>query len=97
MANFTLETTRNTAFTNIPRITFQIPQSTTGATPSTTNPILFCQNGCDIEFYFKNITSAKMKNDGNYFIITPPDNSENYINWSGSGKAGFDMIRFDLK
>lgn len=97
MANFTLETTRNTAFTNIPRLTFQMPQSTTGANPSTTNPILFCQNGCDIEFKFKNITSARMKNDGTYFTITPPENSENYINWSGSGKEGFDMIRFDLK
>jgi hypothetical protein len=97
MANFTLETTRNDAFTNIPRLTFQKPQSTTGATPSTTDPILFCQTGCDLEFKFKNITSAKMKNDGTYFTITPPDNSENYINWSGSGKAGFDMIRFDLK
>lgn len=97
MANFTLETTRNTAFTNIPRLTFQSPQSTTGATPSTTDPILFCQTGCDLEFKFKNITNAKMKNDGTYFTITPPDNSENYINWSGSGKAGFDMIRFDLK
>jgi hypothetical protein len=97
MANFTLETTRNTAFTNIPRLTFQSPQSTTGATPSTTDPILFCQTGCDLEFKFKNITSAKLKNDGAYFTITPPDNSENYINWSGSGKAGFDMIRFDLK
>jgi type III secretion system FlhB-like substrate exporter len=97
MANFTLENTRNTAFTNIPRLTFQMPQSTTGATSSTTNPILFCQNGCDIEFKFKNMTSAKMKNDGTYFTITPPDNSENYINWSGSGKAGFNMIRFDLK
>jgi hypothetical protein len=97
MANFTLETTRNTAFTNIPRLTFQMPQSTTGATPSTTDPILFCQKGCDLEFKFKNITSAKLKNDGTYFTITPPDNSENYINWSGSGKAGFDMIRFDLK
>lgn len=97
MANFTLETTRNTAFTNIPRLTFQMPQSSTGATPSTTNPILFCQNGCDIEFKFKKITSAKMRNDGNYFIITLPDNSDNYINWSGSGKAGYSMIRFDLK
>ena len=97
MANFTLETTRNTAFTNIPRLTFQSPQSTTGATPSTIDPILFCQTGCDLEFKFKNITNAKLKNDGTYFTITPPDNSDNYINWSGSGKAGFDMIRFDLK
>lgn len=97
MANFTLETTRNTAFTNIPRLTFQSPQSTISATPSTTDPILFCQTGCDLEFKFKNITSARLKNDGAYFTITPPDNSENYINWSGSGKAGFNMIRFDLK
>ena len=97
MANFTLETTRNTAFTNIPRLTFQKPQSTTGATPSTIDPILFCQTGCDLEFKFKNIINAKLKNDGAYFTITPPDNSENYINWSGSGKVGFDMIRFDLK
>lgn len=97
MANFTLETTRNTAFTNIPRLTFQSPQSTTSATPSTIDPILFCQTGCDLEFKFKNITSARLKNDGTYFTITPPDNSDNYINWSGSGKAGFDMIRFDLK
>jgi hypothetical protein len=97
MANFTLETTRNTAFTNIPRLTFQKPQSTTGATPSTIDPILFCQTGCDLEFRFKNIINAKLKNDGTYFTITPPDNSDNYINWSGSGKVGFDMIRFDLK
>jgi hypothetical protein len=97
MANFTLETTRNTAFQNIPRLIFQLPQSTTGATTSMINPILFCQNGCNIEFNFKNITSAKMKNDGTYFIIIPPDNTDNYINWNGTNKDGFDMIRFDLK
>jgi succinate dehydrogenase hydrophobic anchor subunit len=97
MANFTLETTRNTAFQNFPRLTFQPPQSTTSTTPSTTSPILFCQRGCDLEFKFKNLTSAKLKNDGTYFTIIPPDNSDNYINWSGSGKAGFDLIRFDLK
>lgn len=97
MANFTLETSRNQAFQNIPRLTFQLPQSTTGVTPSTTSPILFCQTGCDLEFKFKNIKNATLKNDGNFFTITPPDNSENYINWNGTGKDGLNMIRFDLK
>jgi hypothetical protein len=97
MANFTLETSRNQAFQNIPRLTFQLPQSTTGVTPSTTSPILFCQTGCDLEFKFKNITNATLKNDGNFFTITPPDNSDNYINWNGTGKDGLNMIRFNLK
>ena len=55
MANFTLETNRNTAIQNIPRITFQTPQSTTGANPSTTSPIFFCQIGCQLDFQFSNI------------------------------------------
>jgi hypothetical protein len=97
MANFTLETNRNTAIQNIPRITFQLPQSTSGANPSTTIPILFCQIGCQLDFEFKDISSAKLTNDGSYFIITPTDNSNNYINWNGSGASGQNMIRFDLK
>jgi len=97
MANFTLETTRNDAFKKIPRLTFQPPESSTGTTISMINPIRFCQIGCNIEFNFKNITNAKMKNDGTYFIIIPGDNSDNYINWNGTSKQGFDMIRFDLK
>jgi hypothetical protein len=97
MANFTLETNRNTAIQNIPRITFQTPQSTTGANPSTTSPIFFCQIGCQLDFQFTNINSATLKNDGNYFTIIPADNSNNYINWNGSGASGQNMIRFDLK
>lgn len=97
MANFTLETNRNTAIQNIPRITFQTPQSTTGANPSTTSPIFFCQIGCQLDFQFTNINSATLKNDGNYFTIIPVDNSNNYINWNGSGASGQNMIRFDLK
>ena len=97
MANFTLDTNRNNVLTKFPRLTFQLPQSTSSATPSTTIPIYFCQVGCQLEFEFKNITSAQLKNDGNYFTITPPDNSNNYINWNGSGASGQNMIRFDLK
>ena len=97
MANFTLETNRNTAIQNIPRLTFQLPQSTSGVNPSTTTPILFCQIGCQLDFEFKNINSAKLTNDGTYFTITPTDNSNNYINWNGSGASGQNMIRFDLK
>jgi hypothetical protein len=97
MANFTLETNRNTAIQNIPRITFQLPQSTSGANPSSNIPILFCQIGCQLDFQFTNITGAQLKNDGTYFTITPTDNSNNYINWNGSGASGQNMIRFDLK
>ena len=97
MANFTLETNRNTAITNIPRLTFQLPQSTTTVIPSTVTPIFFCQTGCQLEFEFKNITSATFKNDGNYFTIIPNENSNNYINWNGSGVSGQNMTRFDLK
>jgi hypothetical protein len=97
MANFTLETNRNTAIQNIPRLVFQLPQSTSGTNPSTTNPIYFCQIGCQLDFQFNNITSAKLQNDGNFFTITPTDNSNNYINWNGSGASGQNMIRFDLK
>jgi len=97
MANFTLETNRNTAITNIPRLTFQLPQSTTASVPSTVTPIFFCQTGCQLEFEFKNITSATFKNDGNYFTIIPNENSNNYINWNGSGVSGQNMTRFDLK
>jgi hypothetical protein len=97
MANFTLETNRNTAITNIPRLTFQLPQSTSGTVPSTSTPIFFCQTGCQLEFEFKNITNATLKNDGNYFTIIPNDNSNNYINWNGTGVSGQNMTRFDLK
>ena len=97
MANFNLETNRNTAIQNIPRLTFQLPQSTSGANPSTNTPILFCQIGCQLDFQFKDISSAKLTNNGSYFIITPTDNSDNYINWNGSGASGQNMIRFDLK
>jgi uncharacterized membrane protein len=97
MSNFNLETNRKTAIENIPRLTFQLPQSTTGANPSTTTPILFCQIGCQLDFQFKDISSAKLTNNGTYFTITPTDNSENYINWNGSGANGQKMIRFDLK
>jgi NADH:ubiquinone oxidoreductase subunit 6 (subunit J) len=97
MANFNLETNRNTAITKIPRLTFQLPQSPSGATVSTTIPIFFCQIGCQLEFEFKNITTAQLKNDREYFTITPTGESNNYINWNGSGASGQDMIRFDLK
>lgn len=97
MANFTLETNRNTAIINIPRLTFQLPQSTTSTKPSTTIPIYFCQIGCQLEFQFTNITGAQLKNDGTYFTIIPTGNSDNYINWNGSGVSGQNMIRFDLK
>ena len=97
MANFTLETNRNTAIQAIPRITFQLPQSTSGSVASTTTPIYFCQTGCQLEFQFNNITGAQLKNDGNYFTIIPTGNSNNYINWNGSGASGQNMIRFDLK
>jgi len=97
MSNFTLETNRNTAIQNIPRITFQAPQTTTGINRSTTSPIFFCQIGCQLDFQFTNINSATLKNDGTYFTIIPADNSNNYINWNGSGASGQNMIRFDLK
>ena len=97
MSNFTLETNRNTAIQNIPRITFQAPQTTTGTNPSITSPIFFCQIGCQLDFQFTNINSATLKNDGTYFTIIPADNSNNYINWNGSGASGQNMIRFDLK
>ena len=97
MANFTLETNRNTAIANIPRIKFQLPQSTSGSISSTTTPIYFCQTGCQLEFQFSNITGAQLKNDGNYFTIIPTGDSNNYISWNGSGASGQNMIRFDLK
>jgi len=97
MSNFTLETNRNNSLSIIPRLTFQMPQSTSSATPSTTIPIYFCQTGCQLEFQFTNITSATLKNDGTYFTIIPTENSNNYINWNGSGVSGQNMTRFDLK
>lgn len=97
MANFTSQTNRNTAITNIPRLTFQLPQTTTRPTPSTITPIYFCQIGCQLEFEFKNISNAQLKNDGTYFTITPDENSNNYINWNGSGVSGQNLTRFDLK
>lgn len=97
MANYTLETNRNDAIAAIPRLTFQMPQSTTSAVTSTTIPIFFCQTGCQLESQFENITSAQLKNNGSYFTIIPTDNSNNYINWNGSGANGQNMIRFDLK
>jgi hypothetical protein len=74
-----------------------LPQSTTSATPSTINPVYFCQIGCQLEFQFTNITSAQLKNNGTYFTIIPTGNSNNYINWNGSGVSGQDMTRFDLQ
>jgi hypothetical protein len=97
MSDFTSEINRDNSIKTIPRLTFQMPQSTTSATPSTQIPIYFCQVGCQLEFEFTNITSATLKNDGTYFTIIPTDNSNNYINWNGTGASGQNMIRFDLK
>jgi hypothetical protein len=97
MANFTLETNRNTAIKNIPRLIFQLPQSSNTPIADTISPIYFCQTGCQLEFEFKNLKNATLKNDGNYFTIIPNADSNNYINWNGSGVSGQNMTRFDLK
>ena len=76
MANFTLETNRNTAIINIPRLTFQLPQSTSSITPSTINPVYFCQIGCQLEFQFTNITGAQLKNNGAILERTKFDKNE---------------------
>lgn len=95
MSNFNNQEERDTQIKNLPRLTFQLPQSTTGQQQGN---ILMCQTGCDLQFNFNNINSVKVDNADNLFTITPNDNnSENYINWNGTGKDGMNSIRFDLK
>lgn len=87
MPNFNIVQDRNNALIKIPRFNYK----------SSENTIRFCQTGCNLEFSFSNIESANVKNDGNFFSITPgTPNTNNYIMWNGSGTNGQVMTRFDL-
>lgn len=97
MSNFNNQEDRDTQIKDLPRLTFQLPQSPVGQSAQNGN-ILFCQAGCNLEFNFNNIRNAKVDNADNLFTITPTDSeSENFINWNGTGREGMNSIRFDLK
>ena len=96
MSNFNLVAQRTTAVQNIPRLTFQLPQSPNSIGTQQSNPILFCQSGCQLEFTFNNISGASVYNDGTFFSITPA-NGDNYIKWNGSNANGQQMVQFDLR
>ena len=96
MSNFNLVAQRTQAIQNIPRLTFQLPQSTTSIGTQQSSPILFCQSGCQLEFTFNNISGASVYNDGTFFSITPSGGT-NYIKWNGSNTNGQELVQFDLK
>ena len=79
---------------------FQLPNTESGSTLPTVNPVFFCQQGCTIDYHFSNIKSCQLNNDGNKFSITPTDTTNiNYIMWNGTDdeKSGGKMVQYTLK
>ena len=89
---------RTNSIKNIPRLTFLPPQNPQTIGTQQSSPIFFCQSGCQLEFYFNNISNISTYNDGNLFSITLlNDNNQNYIKWNGSNTNGQELTTFYLK
>lgn len=99
MPNYNDNDTRDNSIDQLPRMIFQLPNTESGATSPTINPVFFCQSGCAIEYNFSNITSCQFNNDGKKFTITPTDAANiNYIMWNGTDiNSGEKMTQFTLK
>ena len=99
MPNYNDNDTRDNSIDQLPRMIFQLPNTESGATSPTINPVFFCQSGCAIEYNFSNIKSCQFNNDGKKFTITPTDTANiNYIMWNGTDiNSGEKMTQFTLK
>jgi len=99
MPNYNDNDTRDNSIDQLPRMTFQLPNTESGSALTTINPVFFCQQGCSIEYHFSNITSCQVNNDGKKFTITPTDTTNiNYIMWNGTDiNSGEQMTQFTLK
>lgn len=103
MPNYNDNDTRDKAIDELQieqnRMIFQLPNTESGATSPSVNPVFFCQSGCSIDYNFSNIKSCQFNNDGNKFTITPTDTANiNYIMWNGTDiNSGEKMTQFTLK
>ena len=99
MPNYNDNDTRDNSIDQLPRMTFQLPNTESGSALTTITPVFFCQAGCSIEYHFSNITSCQFNNDGKKFTITPTDTTNiNYIMWNGTDiNSGEQMTQFTLK
>jgi len=99
MPNYNDNNTRDNSIDQLPRMIFQLPNTESGATSPTVNPVFFCQSGCSIDYTFSNIKSCQFNNDGKKFTITPTDTTNiNYIMWNGTDiNSGEKMTQFTLK
>jgi len=99
MPNYNDNDTRDNSIDQLPRMIFQLPNTESGATSPSDNPVFFCQSGCSIDYNFSNIKSCQFNNDGKKFTITPTDTTNiNYIMWNGTDiNSGEKMTQFTLK
>jgi len=99
MPNYNDNDTRDNSIDQLPRMIFQLPNTESGATSPSINPVFFCQSGCSIDYNFSNIKSCQFNNDGKKFTITPTDTTNiNYIMWNGTDiNSGEKMTQFTLK
>jgi hypothetical protein len=99
MPNYNDNDTRDNSIDQLPRMIFQLPNTESGATSPSVNPVFFCQSGCSIDYNFSNIKSCQFNNDGKKFTITPTDTTNiNYIMWNGTDiNSGEKMTQFTLK
>ena len=99
MPNYNDNDTRDNSIDQLPRMIFQLPNTESGATSPSVNPVFFCQSGCSIDYNFSNIKSCQFNNDGKKFTITPTDTANiNYIMWNGTDiNSGEKMTQFTLK
>ena len=99
MPNYNDNNTRDNSIDQLPRMTFQLPNTESGNALTTISPVFFCQAGCSVEYHFSNITSCQFNNDGKKFTITPTDTTNiNYIMWNGTDvNSGEKMTQFTLK
>ena len=87
MPNYNDNNTRDNSIDQLPRMIFQLPNTESGATSPSVNPVFFCQSGCAIDYNFSNIKSCQFNNDGKKFTITPTDTTNiNYIMWNGKSE-----------
>lgn len=96
MSNYNLEDKRNNEIDKLPRINY-LPPSPQDNPQSNTQPIQFCQTGCNLTFKFEDISNCRFENTGTYAILSPPNNQKNYIEWNGSDINGQEEIKFFLK
>jgi len=98
MVNYNLVNDRNEGMKKIPRLSFMTPtQQNTGGNANS-GYINFCQTGCQLEFFFNNIPSCMLNNNGTFFSISPSsENRSNYVLWNGTTVDGLEMTPFYLK